>query len=102
MAINQEAIEGNWNEIKGRLRERWGEFSDRELEQVRGNMDQLVGLIQQKTGEARAAVESYLERATSDGASAVQRAADAVRSGANQAGDAAHHAVERIAEAVRP
>lgn len=101
MAVTQETIQGSWSQVKGKLRERWGQFSDQELEQARGNVDQLVGLIQQKTGEAREVVESYLEQAASDGASAVRRAADVVRAGATQAGDVARQAVVKVSDTAR-
>lgn len=44
-------LEGNWNEWKGRLRSQWGELTDDDLEEVQGNVQQLIGLIQQRTGD---------------------------------------------------
>jgi uncharacterized protein YjbJ (UPF0337 family) len=101
MAITQEVIEGGWNQVKGKVRQRWGEFSDNDLEQARGNVERLVGLIQEKTGEAREEVESYLEQAATNSASAVSRAAEAVRSGAGHAAEAAQLAAEKATDAVR-
>ena len=53
-------IEGKWDEAKGRIRERWGDLADDELEQARGNWEQLVGIIRQKTGESMNQVEDTL------------------------------------------
>ncbi len=53
-------IEGKWDEAKGRIRERWGDLTDDELEQARGNWEQLVGTIRQKTGESMNPVEDTL------------------------------------------
>jgi len=53
MTVNQQTLEGNWNEIKGKLHERWGQLTQDDLQRARGDVDQLVGLIQRKTGEAR-------------------------------------------------
>ncbi len=92
MAINQEVIEGGWTQVKGRIRQRWGELSDQELEEARGNVEQLVGLIEQRTGQAREEVESYLEDATADSASTMHKAADAVKSQAGQAAESASDA----------
>ena len=50
----QQQIIGNWGQLKGKVKQRWGQLTDDELQEVEGNYDQLVGLIQQKTGEARA------------------------------------------------
>ena len=85
MAPNQQTLEGNWNEIKGKLRERWGQLSQDDLQKARGNVEQLVGVIQKKTGEARDRIEQYLSEVTAEGASGVSRVADAVRGYASTA-----------------
>ncbi|HEX6961473.1 MAG TPA: CsbD family protein [Lacipirellula sp.] len=85
MALNQQTLEGNWNEIKGKLHERWGQLTQDDLQKARGNVDQLVGLIQRKTGEARERVEQYLNELTAGSGSGVSRMADAVRGYASSA-----------------
>ncbi|NND03350.1 MAG: CsbD family protein [Acidimicrobiia bacterium] len=52
--------EGSWNRIKGKVREEWAEFTDQELEEVRGNWEQFKGFVQQKTGAAADKVEQKL------------------------------------------
>lgn len=54
--------EGAWQRAQGKIREEWGEVTDDELEEVRGNWDQLVGLGKQKTGETADAVETKLKQ----------------------------------------
>lgn len=44
-------LEGNWNEWKGRLRSQWAELTNDDLDEVQGNVQQLIGVIQQRTGE---------------------------------------------------
>ena len=61
--VNQQTLQGNWNEIKGKLRNKWGQLTNDDLQSVHGNVDQLIGLIQRKTGEARNSVEQFLEEA---------------------------------------
>ena len=58
----QEEIFGHWNQLKGKIRESWGQLTDDELEEVEGKFDQLVGLIQQKTGEGRQHIERTLRK----------------------------------------
>lgn len=58
--VNQQQIEGRWDEIRGKIRERWGQFKGDELDQFKGNVDELIGTIERKTGETREAVEAYL------------------------------------------
>ena len=102
MTVNQQTLEGNWNEIKGKLHERWGQLTQDDLQTARGNVDQLVGLIQRKTGEARERVEQYLSELTSNGGG-VGRVADAVRGYASSAADSmrgyASNATESIEDA---
>jgi uncharacterized protein YjbJ (UPF0337 family) len=112
MALNQQTLEGNWNEIKGKLHERWGQLTQDDLQKARGNVDQLVGLIQRKTGEARERVEQYLNEITTNGGSGVSRvaetvrgytstAAEAARGYASTAGESAEEARARAAEMLR-
>lgn len=58
---NREQLQGHWNEVKGRLKEHWGQLTDDDLRQVEGNADQLVGMVQRKTGAARSEVERFID-----------------------------------------
>jgi uncharacterized protein YjbJ (UPF0337 family) len=87
--VNEQVLQGHWNEIKGKLREKWGQLTNDDLERFSGDVDMLAGLIQRKTGAARSAVEEYLEQITENGTSAVGRAAESVRQGVQ-------HAVESV------
>ena len=78
MAINAQALQGQWNQVKGQVRERWGQLTDDDLQISGGNVDQLVGRIQQRTGETREAVERFLTDLTARGSSAVAQATEAV------------------------
>jgi uncharacterized protein YjbJ (UPF0337 family) len=89
MALDQQTLEGNWKTIKGKVHERWGWLTDDELQRARGNIEQLVGVIQQRTGETKQSIEKFLQELTENGSSAVQHAAGAVR-------DMAQHAAESI------
>jgi uncharacterized protein YjbJ (UPF0337 family) len=93
--VNEQILRGNWNEIRGKLQERYGQLTNDDVREYEGNVDQLVGLIQQKTGESREAIVHYLDKLTESGASFLGRAgetakgaAESVRYAAAQAGDA--------------
>jgi len=101
MKLNQQTLEGNWNEIKGKLHERWGAVTQDELQRARGNVDQLVGLIQKKTGEARASVEQYLSELTAGGGASVSKVAEAVRGYASTAAESMEDYGSRAADVVR-
>ncbi len=87
MAINTQELQGQWNKLKGQVKEKWGQLTDDDLSFQGGNIDQLVGKIQQRTGEGREAVEKFLTELTSKGGSAVAQAAGAVGNFASQASD---------------
>lgn len=98
--VNQQTLQGNWNEIKGKLRTKWGQLTQDELQTFDGNVEQLVGLIQRKTGEARGKVEKFLEEVSSNGASKVANAAEGAREYAQQAAETiqetSRQAVEKV------
>ncbi len=71
MAINAQELQGQWNKLRGQVKEKWGQLTDDDLQIQGGNVDQLVGRIQQKTGEGREAIEKFLNELTSRGASAI-------------------------------
>ena len=98
--ISQQTLQGNWNEIKGKLRSKWGSLTDDDLAIFNGSVDQLMGTIQQKTGEARESIEQFFEQFTSNGASAIGRAGETVRAGAEQAADAVQETSEKAAASV--
>src|SRR3954453_6207991 len=87
MAINAQELQGQWNKLRGQVKQRWGQLTDDDLQIQGGNVDQLVGKIQQRTGEGREAIEKYLTELTSRGSSVVSQAAETVGNYAQQAGD---------------
>ena len=76
--VNQNVLQGNWKQIKGKLREKWGALAEDDVALFNGNVDQLVGKIQQKTGETRQSVERFLEDVSAGGASMAGRANEAM------------------------
>jgi uncharacterized protein YjbJ (UPF0337 family) len=51
--MNWDTMKGDWKQIKGKAREKWGEFTDDELDQVKGRREQFEGLLQKKFGMAK-------------------------------------------------
>jgi len=87
MAINAQELQGQWNKLRGQVKERWGQLTEDDLQIHGGNIDQLVGKIQQRTGETRESIERFLTDLTGRGGSAVAQASAAVSNFAQQAGD---------------
>lgn len=55
--MNWDRIAGNWKQIKGKARQKWGELTDDDLEQIGGRKDELVGRLQERKGIAREEAE---------------------------------------------
>jgi len=58
--VNWDRISGNWKQMKGALRNRWGKLTDDELEQLAGSREQLVGKIQERYGCAKDEAEKQV------------------------------------------
>jgi uncharacterized protein YjbJ (UPF0337 family) len=53
-------MKGNWNQLKGKLKEKYGELTDDDLTYAEGQEDQLLGKLQKKTGAAREELSEFL------------------------------------------
>ena len=51
--MNSDIIKGIWKQIRGRVKEQWGELTDDDLDVAEGHRDYLVGKIQERYGVAR-------------------------------------------------
>jgi len=62
--MNKEQFKGNWNILKGRLKQAYADLTDDDLKHAEGNLDELVGIIQRRVGrqkeDIRREVESML------------------------------------------
>jgi uncharacterized protein YjbJ (UPF0337 family) len=89
--MNTQVLQGQWNQLRGQIKKKWSQLTDEDLRLANGNIDQVVGRIQHKTGEAREAIEQFLNELTSQGAGAVSHVAES-------AGEFARHASEQARE----
>jgi uncharacterized protein YjbJ (UPF0337 family) len=95
--ISQQTLKGNWNEITGKLRSKWGELTNDELQKYEGDTTQLVGYIQRKTGAAREQIEKFLNDLAEDGSGMLGRAVETVQDFASQAAQTAKEGAEAVA-----
>jgi len=54
-------MKGQWNEIKGKLKQKYADLTDDDLLYVEGKEEELLGKLQQKLGKTRAEIERELE-----------------------------------------
>lgn len=51
--MNKLLIKGNWNELKGKLKQKYADLSDDDLAYVEGKEDELLGRLQKATGKTK-------------------------------------------------
>ena len=58
--MNNDTIEGNWMQFKGKVKEQWGKLTDDDLDVIAGKKDQLLGKIQERQGITKDEAEKQL------------------------------------------
>lgn len=51
--MNENTLKGEWKQLKGSVKQKWGELTDDDLDQVEGSRDKLVGRVQERYGHAQ-------------------------------------------------
>lgn len=62
MSATTDKIKGNWNEMKGKLKQQYGNLTDNDLTYVEGKEDELYGRLQQKLGKTKDEVKNIFEQ----------------------------------------
>ena len=62
--MNWDQIKAEWKEFRGKARVAWGKLTDDDLEQIRGNRDQLVAALQRRYGLAKAEAQRQVSEWT--------------------------------------
>ena len=63
--MNNDILEGNWKQLKGKAKVKWGQLTDDDLDRAEGNRDILAGKVQERYGkskeEARREVDEWFD-----------------------------------------
>ena len=62
MTALNDKLKGNWNIIKGNLKQKWADLTDDDLLYEEGQEDELIGRIQKKTGETKEQVNDFIDK----------------------------------------
>ena len=54
-------LKGKWLQLKGNVREKWGQLTDDDVDRVSGSAERLVGLIQERYGYAKQQAEDEVD-----------------------------------------
>jgi uncharacterized protein YjbJ (UPF0337 family) len=64
--MNWDQVEGNWKELKGKIRSKWAKFTDDDLERIAGKKDELIGRLQKHYGFKKEHAEREVDKFISD------------------------------------
>lgn len=98
--VNQQVLAHHWDEVRDKLCEKWDRLADDDLPKFPGNVDQLIGQIQQKTGVSRESVEAFLSELTEEGNGMIEQVRVKASQAATKVGVAARQRAESIRESV--
>ncbi|HDY84959.1 hypothetical protein LCGC14_0484250 [marine sediment metagenome] len=58
--MNMDQVEGNWKQLKGKVKQQWGKLTDDDVDVIEGNMEELSGKIQEAYGCDKAEAEKQI------------------------------------------
>ena len=59
--MNQDRIAGQWKQLKGKIKEKWGRLTDDQIDVIAGRRDQLAGRIQESYGIGKEEAEKQID-----------------------------------------
>lgn len=60
--MNNPSVEGNWNVLKGKIRQQWAKLTDNDIEAIKGNADEAKGRIQKAYGYSKDQAKKEFEK----------------------------------------
>jgi len=58
--MNRDQMKGKFKQLVGEIKRKWGQVTHDDLMQAQGNMEKLIGRIQERSGDEREAIEKWL------------------------------------------
>lgn len=59
--MNKEQFEGQWQQFRGKVKEKWGKFTDDDVTRMNGKFDQFVGMLVEKYGYDKERAETEIK-----------------------------------------
>ena len=59
--MNRDVLQGNWKQLKGNIKERWGKLTDDDLTVIEGKRDKLAGKLRERYGYAKEQAEKEVQ-----------------------------------------
>ena len=61
--MNKDQFKGKWNIAKGKLKQKYGDLTDDDLTYTKGKSEELLGRLQEKTGETKEDLKEMIDNA---------------------------------------
>jgi uncharacterized protein YjbJ (UPF0337 family) len=108
----KEEVQGTWNQMAGAVKSKYAQITGDDLAGVNGNIQQLAGVIQKKTGKARDEIDDFLRSVSNTTTSTVERiseaasdmatkASETIRDGYNYARETSRDGIKAATETVQ-
>jgi uncharacterized protein YjbJ (UPF0337 family) len=59
--MNRDTLKGQWKQLQGEVKKRWGKLTDDDLTQMSGHYDKVVGKLQERYGYQRERAEKEID-----------------------------------------
>jgi len=60
--MSEKTLKGQWHELKGQVKQRWGKLTDDDVERISGKTEELVGTLQQRYGKSKEWAQDQVEK----------------------------------------
>jgi uncharacterized protein YjbJ (UPF0337 family) len=64
--MNQDQLQGKWHQMKGEIRSKWGRLTNDDIDQINGNTEKLLGVLQERYGYNREQAEKEFKEFSKD------------------------------------
>lgn len=61
MSTFSDKVRGNWNVVKGNLKQQWADLTDDDLLYAEGQEDEVLGRIERRTGETKENINRFID-----------------------------------------
>jgi uncharacterized protein YjbJ (UPF0337 family) len=60
--MNEDQFKGKWNQVKGKMKQAYGDLTDDDLKYAEGKSDELLGRLQEKTGKTKEELKEQIDK----------------------------------------
>lgn len=60
--MNAEQLKGKWMQFKGELKQKWGKFTDNDLQEIAGNYEKFLGKVQERYGDNKSELMKWADQ----------------------------------------